>query len=196
MEESQLQLDQERLIKIPERREKRFVFGTLFAVLAVILAFLPFVTTFNEFLTRLVMKVKIYQFIQEFVVPWEARMIVVMLSPFNYKISATPYGLIVNDHLVRISWNCIGWQSLVLLLISFISGLQGSFKVSSKIQCVLFGILGTFLINLIRVAGVVILAMEVSKVASIVFHDYASTLFIIFWLFFFWWFSYRFILVR
>ncbi len=51
---------------------------------------------------------------------------------------------------------------------------------------VLIGILGTILVNLLRVTIVCLLAATVGRWPAVIFHDYAGTLMIIAWLFAFW----------
>lgn len=183
-------------VGLERQSEKKAIFSMLFATLAVALVLLPFVTTFNEFLTRIVETTGFWKFIQNYVVPVETRMIAVILRPFNIDIAATRVGLLVNGASVRLSWNCLGWQSLILMAISFLTGLQGSYTLISKIECVLIGLLGTFFVNLFRLSGIVVLAAYVSRVAAVMFHDYGSTLMLIFWLFAFWWYSHKFVLER
>lgn len=174
-------------------------FKSLFLVLAVILLILPFVTTFNEFLTRVVMSIKFYRFIQDLVVPIQVKMITVILRMFGITaypgITTVSFGKAIGNS-VEISWNCIGWQSLILLLISLFTGLQGPYKIQSKLQTVAIGFLGTFLMNLGRITIVILIAYYFGRVAGMVFHDYFSTIMTIAWLFFFWWFSFNYVLEK
>lgn len=180
---------------------EKSTFKLLFIVLALALLVLPLVTTFNEFLTRIVMKIEIYRVIQDFIVPLEAKWVTVFLRLVGIETMPTLTGIQIGklttlgNH-VTISWNCIGWQSFILVLITLVTGLQGSYRAFSKIQTMLIGILGTFLVNIVRISLVVIISYRINPVAAIVFHDYFSTLFTIFWLFLFWWFSYNYILER
>lgn len=197
--EEKIDLDQLRPEKprgLGRFEEKKETFGMLFAILAITLVLLPFVTTFNELLTRIVENTGAYRLIQNYIVPIESRMVALVLRPFNIQVAATKVGLIVNGASVRLSWNCLGWQSLILIAISFLTGLQGPYTLVSKIECVLTGVLGTFFVNLIRLSGVVLLSTYVSRIAAVIFHDYGSNLFLIFWLFFFWWYSFNFVLER
>jgi len=145
------------------------------------------------------MEVKLYRLIQNMIVPTETKMVTVILRGVG--IPAFPTLTSVNigklttiGNNVTISWNCIGWQSFILLVITLVTGLQGSYKLYGKIQTIIIGVLGTFLLNILRVSLVVIIAYRISPVLATIFHDYFSTLFIIMWLFFFWWFSYTFVL--
>jgi len=174
-------------------------FKTLFILLAMILLILPFITTFNEFLTSVVMKIRLYRLIQDFIVPYQVKMITVILRLFGITaypgLTTVSFGRVVGSS-VEISWNCIGWQSLVLLVISLFTGLQGPYKIYTKLQTVLIGFLGTFLVNLIRITLVILITYYFGRLAGVVFHDYFSTIMIIAWLFFFWWFAFNFVLER
>ncbi|MBI2034474.1 MAG: exosortase/archaeosortase family protein, partial [Candidatus Levybacteria bacterium] len=175
-------------------------FKTIFIITTVILITLPAITTFNEILTSIVMKIQLYRVIQEFIVPIEAKMIVVTVGLFGIKAIPTPLGLNIGtiqqlNH-VTISWNCIGWQSFILFVITLFTGLQGPYTRYSKTQTILIGFLGTFLINITRISLVVLLAQFVNQVTATVFHDYFSTVMTIAWLFFFWWFSFTYVLER
>jgi len=98
-------------------------------------------------------------------------------------------------HTLFISWNCIGWQSLILLGISFLSGLRGQQSLEARVQVVLIGIAGTMLLNLMRVAAVAAIAATIGQTPAMLFHDYGGTLLVIGWLFGFWIFAQRWILV-
>jgi exosortase/archaeosortase family protein len=97
-------------------------------------------------------------------------------------------------HLLLISWNCIGWQSLILLGVSFFTGLRGHQPLESRAQVVLIGVAGTMLLNLLRVAAVAALAATWGQTAAVLFHDYGGTILVIGWLFAFWAFANRWIL--
>ena len=86
-------------------------FRTIFLLTTIALLVLPAVTTFNELLTGIVMQVRLYRYIQEFIVPFQARMIAVVLQLFGITASATATGIALGDakaigNIVTISWNC------------------------------------------------------------------------------------------
>jgi len=58
----------------------------------------------------------------------------------------------------------------------------------------LIGILGTFLINLLRIALTVVLLVVSRPLFAVVFHDYLAAIMTIIWLVIFWWFAYSFVL--
>jgi exosortase/archaeosortase family protein len=172
----------------------RSLYLLLFLSLAVLLMVMPFITTFNEFLTRLAQAAHLDTVIQNFIVPTEAKLIGVVLTPFGIDVVANPRGLTANGFPVTISWNCIGWQSLVLLLLTFATGLQGSYTRGSKLEVVVLGLLGTFWLNILRLSLVVMVAVWYGQLPAVIFHDYFSTAIVIGWFFILWWFSYRFVL--
>ena len=66
----------------------------------------------------------------------------------------------------------------------------------SKFKAFILGALGTFWINIIRIAIVVVVAYQFGQLPATIVHDYGSILAVILWLFFFWWFVYSFVLVE
>jgi exosortase/archaeosortase family protein len=97
-------------------------------------------------------------------------------------------------HVLFISWNCIGWQSLILFAVSLISGLDGGHSLESRVQVVCIGVAGTMLLNLVRVAAVAYLAATVGVAPAVLFHDYGGTILFVGFLFAFWAFAQRWIL--
>jgi len=170
-------------------------FSTVFLLLAVILMILPFATAFNEFLTRMVEDSSLYQPIQRIFVPYLSRLIVGILSFLpGLEIGVFPYGVMVNGVDVRITWNCLGWQSFLLFFASCLVGLRGEYTRISKIETFAFGFLGTFLVNIFRMVFTAALVGWWRGLFVILFHNYFSTFVTIAWLFGFWWFSYSFVL--
>lgn len=175
-------------------------FQTIFIITSIILITLPAITTFNEILTSIVMKIHFYRVIQEFIVPIQAKMIVVVIGLFGIRAVPTPLGVNIGtvqtlNH-ITISWNCIGWQSFLLFILTLMTGLQGPYTLYSKMQTVLIGFLGTFLMNITRISLIVLIAQFINQTAGVIFHDYFSTIMTIAWLFFFWWFSFTYVLER
>jgi exosortase/archaeosortase family protein len=64
----------------------------------------------------------------------------------------------------------------------------------SKAKTWLLGFLGTFLVNLFRIAIVALISFYFGQNVAIIFHDYGSTIVVLAWLFIFWRFSYSYIL--
>jgi len=174
-------------------KEKR-TFAIIFALLAIFLAVLPFLVTFNEALTHLVEKLGAYMWVQERIVPLEVKMVGVLVTPLGINYLAHQNGMTVNGTYAGMTWNCIGWQSLLLLLITLVVGLRGNYTLVSKIETVLIGLLGTFIVNLLRLTLIVILLAYSRPLFAVVYHDYLAAIITILWLFGFWWFSYSFVL--
>ena len=168
---------------------------TLLAVVCGLLMLLPLVTTFDELLTTWAMQLGANNPLQA-IVPVEARMVVGLLSLAGIHAAASESHLVIWDgsgsmHTLFISWNCIGWQSLVLLGVSFLSGLRGRHPIEARIQVILIGVAGTMLLNLLRVAAVAGIAATIGVTPAVLFHDYGGTLLVILFLFSFWMFVQR-----
>ncbi len=168
----------------------------LIALTALVLMLLPFVTTFNDFLTSLVLSSQAYVMIQNFVVPIEGRMVAVILQ-YLFGIPTATSGssiIIPGSFRVYISWNCIGWQSLILFTITLVTGLGGRYTLKSKFLCVLTGIEGTILLNLLRIASVILVAIYAGYLPAVLFHDYGGTILVVLWLVLFWQLAFNYIL--
>ncbi|HSP08808.1 MAG TPA: hypothetical protein VLU92_04350 [Candidatus Dormibacteraeota bacterium] len=163
---------------------------TLIALACALLMLLPLVTTFNDLLTTWAMGLGANNPLQA-IVPVEARMVVALVGLVGIHAAVSGSYLVVWDgsgvmHTLFISWNCIGWQSLVLFAISLVSGLRGRHSLEARIQVVCIGVASTMLLNLIRVAAVAAIAAVIGVTPAILFHDYGGTLLVILFLFAFW----------
>ncbi|MDQ3098796.1 MAG: exosortase/archaeosortase family protein [bacterium] len=182
---------------------EKSTFQLIFVVLVLILMFLPFVTTFNEILTKIVERAGWYAGIRDTVVPYLVRMVAVVLNQFGVITSQSQQTLTVQKDamtaggtIVYISWNCIGWQSFLLFILTLFTGLQGNYTLKSKIITVVFGLLGTFWINVFRISFIVLVAHWWGRLPAVLFHDYGSTILIVIWLFIFWSVSYNHLLEK
>lgn len=193
--ENPLQLKPLRNIEFSFKRET-FIF--LFLILVLLLMFMPLINTFNDLLTRFIVGLDGYKYIRDYVVPFEARMVGVLLLPFGFAPRIMgEYLAIGRDEpfLIEIAWNCIGWQSLVFFLLTAVTVLQGDrYSLLSKLKALVIGLLGTFLVNLFRITIVALLAYYFNQSIALLFHDYGSNLAIIAWLFVFWWFAHEYVL--
>jgi len=179
-------------------RERDNVNLTLIALTCALLMVLPLVTTFDDLLTAWAMQMGADNPLQA-IVPVEARMVVSLLGLAGVHAAASGSHLVVWDgtgsmHTLFISWNCIGWQSLILFGVSLMSGLRGGHSVESRVQVLCIGLAGTVLLNLIRVSLVALIAATVGIAPAIVFHDYGGTILFVGFLFAFWAFAQRWIL--
>ncbi len=146
-------------------RESDNVNLTLIALTCALLMVLPLVTTFDDLLTSLAMGLGANNPLQA-IVPVESRMVVSMLGLLGVHAAASGSHMVVWDgsgsmHTLFISWNCIGWQSLILFGVSLISGLRGGHGLEMRVQVILIGVAGTMLLNLVRVALVALIAATV-----------------------------------
>ena len=169
-------------------------FLPIFVIAALALMILPFLTTFNSLLTNILLKWKLYLFLQDFIVPYEAKMTASILAFFPVSVKAVKTGLWLNGSFVELQWNCLGWQSVVLFLGTIFTGFQGNFTKISRFEVVTIGLLGTYFINVIRILIVVFLAAFGAYGPAVFFHDYLSLIMIILWFFGLWWFAYSFVL--
>jgi len=185
-------LRQERgILKMKQKK----VFQIVFAASAVMLLVLPFVVSFNDVLTRAVKGFGWYRWIEERVVPLEVRLVGVMVKPLGIEFVAYSDGFTANDNFAKVSWNCIGWQSLLLFLVSLPFGFSaGKYRFFSKVEAFLIGFLGTFIVNLLRIVFTVVLLVVSRPLFAMVFHDYLAAVVTVVWLVVFWWFSYAFVL--
>ena len=179
-------------------REHENVNLTLIALACALLMVLPLVTTFNDLLTAWAMQLGANTPLQT-IVPTESRMVVSLLGLAGIRAAASGSHLVVWDgggsmHTLFISWNCIGWQSLILFGVSLISGLRGGHSLESRAQVVCIGVAGTMLLNLLRVAAVAAIAATVGVTPAVLFHDYGGTILFVGFLFAFWAFAQRWLL--
>lgn len=168
----------------------------LFILLTVSFLLLPVITTFDHLMTRMINGIGNNNFIQNTIVPHEAKIIAVILKPLGFRVEPMPMGIYVNNVLVTIWWSCIGWQSLFLTLFSFWPGFASrNFSFGSKIETIILGILGFFFLTVVRLVSVAIVGAYFGTKVALIYHNFfAATLLAFFWLFGFWWFVYGFVL--
>ena len=178
--------------------ETRRAYIVLLACTCCLLLVLPFVTSFNDLLTAGAMQLGIAGPLQS-VAPMEVRMVVAVVNLVGIHAGAAGSQLVVwngagQPQTLFISWNCVGWQSLVLLGLSLVSGLRGQYTTAARVQVALLGLTGTLCMNLLRITAVCLLAASLGRVPAILFHDYGGTLLTLAWLLLFWGLAYRWIL--
>jgi len=162
------------------------------------LLILPFTITFNEFLTAMVDRLGLYWVLERWIVPTEACLVSLLLQPTGLGLVASPSTLTLSGAgltaVIEINWNCAGWQSF-LLLVSLVSGLRGSYHYWSRVECILLGVTGILVLNLMRIAGVALIAFYLKRVPAVIFHDYGGTTVVtVVWLFAFWYFCLHYVL--
>lgn len=182
--------------------KQKQTFKMIFLGLAVMLLLLPIFAALNSFLTRGLDKASWYRPIQKYVVPWEAKLVSAAVYPFGIKtrINVGPskfaFYMIKDTGVVPVdlAWNCLGWQSMLLFLVSLIAGLRGKFSNISRLECIVFGFFGTLLMNIFRMSAIAAGIYYINEVFAMVIHDYLAALLTLVWLVVFWYFSYSYIL--
>ena len=178
--------------------ERRAVYVGLLAASCAMLLILPFVTTFDDLLTSATKQFGLVHPLLSLAAP-EARAVVAILGALGVQAQAAGGQLYVWDwsgqrQALLISTTCIGWQSLILLGLSCLVGLRGPYSREAKVQVLLIGVLGTVLVNLVRMTIVSLVAADFGFWPAVLVHDYGGTLIIVVWLFAFWAFVHRWIL--
>ena len=182
--------------------KQKQTFKILLASMAVLLMLLPVFAALNSFLTEGLNRAGWYKPIQKYVVPWEARLVSAAIAPFGIDSKVTPGSSLAALYMIKdgaaipvdLAWNCLGWQSALLLIVSLIAGLRERFTNISRIKCIVFGLLGTLLMNIFRMGIIAIGIYYVNSVAAQIVHDYFAAFLTLIWLILFWWFSYSYIL--
>lgn len=176
------------------------VYQKIIMVAAITFIILPFVTTFNEFLTKVVESINVVSTIQGVVAPFVVRIVAAILLALKIPTSIDgSYIYLTSGYVplrIYINWNCIGWQSFVLLAFTFVTGLQGPYRRRSKLMAVLIGLEGTFLVNVIRILVPTLLAYNYGYLPAVVFHDYLGTVIILLWMGMFWGYAFNDILIQ
>jgi len=176
------------------------VYRKLILYAAFILMVLPFMTTFNETLTKLVEGIGLVGAIQGLIAPFLVKAVASILGALGVPGSVSGSTLYLTGGWmpleIYVSWNCIGWQSFVLLALTAVTGLQGRYTLRSKALTVLIGLEGTFIVNIVRILIPTFLAHWYGYIPALIFHDYFGTLITILWMGAYWSLSFRSILVK
>lgn len=159
----------------------------------------PFINSYNELLTHLVERSGLFSIIQGIIAPFIVKILVVVLRVLSIPALSEGSNLyLINEYIplqIYINWNCIGWQSFILLIFTLIIGLQGSYSPRIKLLTILYGFEGTFLLNIFRILIPSILAYSWGYIPAILFHDYMGTILTLIWLGLFWKSSFSILLV-
>ena len=137
-----------------------------------------------------------YRSIQDVIVPYELKIVGSLLTivgiPIRVGQAYIEWTRATGEpEVIYLAWNCVGWQMLVLFVITLLTGLSGRHALISKLETLFIGILGTYLVNVLRLVLVVVVYFFVGRAFGIVFHDYFSSVMTLLWLLFFWWFAYK-----
>lgn len=162
------------------------------------LTLFPFVTAFNDFLTNWMLNLKAYNILTDIIVPQQIKWVVVILRFIGIEAQATREYILIpsaeKNLLFELIWNCIGWQSFVMFILTALIMLSGKFMLFSKIKAIVLGVIGTVLVNILRIVFVIWLYSVVGGGFAVVFHDYGALITNTFWLICFWLFVYSFVL--
>lgn len=163
------------------------------------LTMLPFIGTINDLLAQAAASTRLDAFIETYISPPMAMAVAAILTyVFGIEATALGHSIYLVEHYLPykllLDWNCVGWQSMLLLIISLAAGLQGSHSRLSKLKCILLGVVGVILLNLMRVALDALLLEAYGPRVAIAFHDYATLPLTFLWLAAFWYISTNFIL--
>lgn len=174
---------------------RRLIFFTAFALIV-----LPFTTSFNEALTKLVERMGIVSTIQTTVAPLTVRGVASILSFLGIQCVASGSSVYLTETWmpleIYVNWNCIGWQSVLLLTLTFVTGLQGDFTFRSKMMVLILGLEGTLIVNIAKIVVPTLLAYSFGRLPAVFFHDYLGALITLIWLSSFWYYAFNRILVK
>lgn len=175
----------------------RYVMVIWFLMMA--LSILPLIDTVNDLLTQAALRTGIYHLLERYVVPVMTRMIgSTLMNVLGIKtvVKGGHLYLITRGlpYEVQVVWNCVGWQSFVLLTFTLLTVLQGTHSLRSKVKCAILGLEGVVIINLLRIALASLLLVRWGYGPAITFHDYCGPIITFSWLSTFWYVSDRFIL--
>ena len=186
---------------VSPNQAKKAISG-IFGVLIVFLMLFPFINTFNQFLVKIIEPVLFLGLNEEVIIPYEARLVKVLLGflsvPTAYSTSDSGIITLVGKtgglDPIAIAWNCLGWQSLVLILSSIFVGLRGKFTMLSKLEALFIGLMITFWLNIFRLTAIFYLYYHYNRDVAMIFHNWGAIVITIVWLVVFWWFAFRYVL--
>jgi exosortase/archaeosortase family protein len=174
--------------------------GTLIAVGSIALLILPFFSTFGELLTKAAMAAGFDAWLGQWIAPVEGRLVHGALAligiPSAYDGSLLYVGTGPGSLALYISWNCVGWQTVLFLLVSMATGLQGKYTVRSRLETVALGVIGIAMLNVLRITVVAVVAYAFGQLPAVIVHDYGSVVATVVFLMAFWAFAYNVVLER
>jgi exosortase/archaeosortase family protein len=172
--------------------------GTLIATASIALLILPFFSTFGELLTKAAMAAGFDAWLGQWIAPVEGRLVHGALAligiPSAYDGSLLYVGTGAGSLALYISWNCVGWQTVLFLLVSMATGLQGEYTLRSRLETVVLGVLGIAILNVLRITVVAVVAYLFGQVPAVIVHDYGSVIATVAFLMAFWAFAYNVVL--
>ena len=174
--------------------------ATLIAAASIALLILPFFSTFGELLTNLAMAAGFDAWLGQWIAPVEGQLVHGALAllgiPSAYSGSLLYVGSGAGSLALYISWNCVGWQTVLFLLVSMATGLQGEYTLRSRLETVALGVLGIAMLNILRITVVAVVAYLFGQLPAVIVHDYGSIIATVAFLMAFWAFAYNVVLER
>jgi exosortase/archaeosortase family protein len=172
--------------------------GTLVASASVALLILPFLSTFGELLTNAAMAAGFDAWLGQWIAPLEGQLVHGALAlleiPSAYSGSLLYVGSGPGSLALYISWNCVGWQTLLFLAVSMATGLQGEYTFRSRLETVALGVTGIAVLNVLRITVVALVAYFFGRLPAVIVHDYGSVIATVAFLMAFWAFAYNVVL--
>ena len=168
-------------------------------VLLLSLTLIPLIGTMNDLMARAAALIGLDDFIETNISPQMAVTVAALLT-YVFGVEATALGtsIYLVEHQLPyrliLDWNCVGWQSLLLLLASLVTGLQGDHSRLSRWKCIILGLLSVALLNLLRVSLDALILKAYGPTIAVAFHDYATLPLTFLWLAGFWYISTNYIL--
>src|ERR1700704_1876274 len=174
--------------------------GTLLAMASIALLILPFFSTFGELLTKAAMAAGFDAWLGQWIAPLEGKLVHGALAligiPSAYDGSLLYVGTGPGSLALYISWNCVGWQTLLFLVVSMATGLQGEYTLRSRLETVALGVVGIAILNILRITVVAVVAYMFGQIPAVIVHDYGSVIATVVFLMAFWAFAYNVVLER
>ena len=173
----------------------------LFIVMGVTAVLLiPLMSAFESVLTWLAIRSGLHVFIKDVLLPIQVRMVSIMLGALGFNVDVFANSVIVMEkggHSAGagILWNCVGWQTFFLLLITLAFGISGSYTRKSKMLCIALSFEAVLSISFLRIILSALVNFYLGYWQAVFFHDYLGTMFVLVLVFAFWVFCFMFILV-
>lgn len=177
--------------------------GGVFAVVVVFLMMFPFINSLNQLLVKVIEPLLFFKPVQSVLIPYEVKITRVILDIFSIPMTGYSPGAIAISIISKngsiepivIAWNCLGWQSLLVVLASVAVGIRGKFTLMSKLELLAFAVLGTFIFNFVRLSVIFILFYHFGSGTAFLFHNFGSVIMTFTWLILLWWFAFSIVLV-
>ena len=177
-------------------RKKLLLLIPFILVLCIIAIY--FFNSLNAIAVHVVSYTGIYRIIEQVVIPLEVQSTLFLLRILDIK--ATGAGSIISvihgskwQNFI-VTWNCTGWQSLVILLISYITLIQFKGIFLKKAAIIFTGIIWMYFVNIIRITLQIGIFHKAGFAPAFVFHDYFAKAYLILMFCIFWIAVYNFVL--